>query len=205
MKKQIWLIVFMLFGWGYASSQCNIEILTPTQDTTICEGDSLQLISDGSCTFLMNNTFDNGTIGSGWSSTAANPVFTNPCGPGPGGGAHLWVGTTSSNERTLITNSYDVSSTSCMVKWWMRYGEESMSGDCEDPDEPDEGVHLQYSTNNGTTWTDFPGPDQDPVGTNSFNPPFQGNTTTKGTGGYWEPDGVPPSPPTQSVYYWHEY
>ncbi|MCF8327036.1 MAG: gliding motility-associated C-terminal domain-containing protein, partial [Bacteroidales bacterium] len=36
-------------------------------------------------------------------------------------------------------------------------------------------------------------------------PPFQGNTVTKGSGGYWEPDGVPPSPPSQSVYYWHEY
>ena len=204
MRKQIWLIVFMLLGWGYASGQCNIEILTPTQDTTICEGDSLQLISDGSCTFLMNNTFDNGAIGAGWSQAAANPVFTNPCGQGPAG-AHLWVGTTSSNERTLITHTYDVSSTSCVVKWWMRYGEESLSGDCEDPDEPDEGVHLQYSTNNGTTWTDFPGPDMDPVGVNSFTPPFQGNTVTKGSGGYWEPDGVPPSPPSQSVYYWHEY
>ncbi|MCF8327035.1 MAG: gliding motility-associated C-terminal domain-containing protein [Bacteroidales bacterium] len=205
MLKRITLILIVFVGFVfYAHGQCDIEILKPTKDTTICEGDSLQLVSDGSCTFLMNNTFDNGTIGSGWSSTAANPVFTNPCGQGPGG-AHLWVGTTNSQERTLITNPYDVSSTSCVIKWWMRYGKVSTNGDCEDPDEPDEGVHLQYSTNSGNTWTDFPGPDLDPVGTNATTPPFQGNTTSKGRGGYWEPDGVPPSPPTQTLYYWHEY
>ncbi|MCF8331467.1 MAG: gliding motility-associated C-terminal domain-containing protein [Bacteroidales bacterium] len=198
-------LIFFITGFAFnLNSQCNIDVLLPTSDTTICEGDSVHLNSDGSCTFLMNNSFDNQTIGAGWYSTQANPVFTNPCGPGPNG-AHLWVGTTNSQQRTLVTNNYDVSSTSCMIKWWMRYGEISGPGSCEDPDLPDEGVHLQYSTNNGATWTDFPGPDVDPVGVNSFTPPFTNNTTTVGSGGYWEPVGVPPSPPSQSVYYWHRY
>ncbi|MCF8327420.1 MAG: gliding motility-associated C-terminal domain-containing protein [Bacteroidales bacterium] len=190
----------MAININQSNAQCQVSANAFPQ--VVCAGDAVTLSATGGCGLLMMNTFDNGTIGTGWSSTAANPVFTNPCGPGPSG-AHLWVGTTSSQTRTLVTIDYDVSIGNCSVNWWMRYGEISSSGDCEDPDQPDEGVHLQWSTNNGATWTDFPGPNSDPVGPNSTTPPF--NTTTPGTGGYWEPVGVPPSPPTQSVYYWHEY
>ncbi len=200
--KKILLLAGILFAWSYASSQCSIDILKPTQDTTICEGDSLQLKADGSCTFLMNNSFDNGTIGSGWSSTAANPVFNNPCGPGPNG-YHLWVGTTPSQNRTLVTNSYDVSSTSCVVRWWMRYGRVQGSGDCEDPDAHDEGVHLQYSTNGGATWTNFPGPDVEPVGNFSTTGPF--TTQTPGSGGYWQPYSSQSAQAASELYYWNQY
>ncbi|MFW6019212.1 MAG: PKD domain-containing protein, partial [Bacteroidales bacterium] len=76
----------------------------------------------------------------------------------------------------------------------------------EDPEQPDEGVHLQYSTDGGTTWDDFTGTDQFAVGPNTQTPPF--NTTTPGSGGYWTPpDGGTHGnyPPTETVYYWHEY
>ena len=202
MIKRIWFIAMLAMVWSYANGQCSIDILKPTADTTICEGDSLELISDGSCTFLMNNDFDNQTIGAGWSSTAANPVFTNPCGPGPNG-SHLWVGTTPSQSRTLVTNSYDVSSTSCLVKWWMRYGRVQGSGNCEDPDWQDEGVHLQYSTNNGASWTDFPGPDVEPVGNFSTTGPF--TTTTPGGGGYWQPHSGSSAQYASELYYWNKY
>ncbi|MCF8218533.1 MAG: gliding motility-associated C-terminal domain-containing protein [Bacteroidales bacterium] len=186
-------------------SKAQCEVSANVFPQVICAGNTVTLSATGGCGLLMMNTFDNGTIGTGWSSTAANPVFTNPCGPGPSG-AHLWVGTTPSNIRTLVTIDYDVSIGNCSVNWWMRYGQEKSSGDCEDPDLVDEGVHLQWSTDNGVTWTDFAGPNSSPVGPNTNTPPF--NTTTPGTGGYW----APPSggthgnyPPTQSVYYWHEY
>ncbi|MFO8086836.1 MAG: PKD domain-containing protein [Bacteroidales bacterium] len=194
------MMLFMMLFSQKAKAQC--EVTANAYPQVVCAGDAVTLSASGGCGFLMNNDFNNGTIGVGWSSAAANPVFSNPCGPGPNG-AHLWVGTTASQSRTLVTVDYDVSIGGCDIEWWMRYGRQSGAGNCEDPDYYDEGVHLQWSTNNGATWTDFPGPDQDPVGTNSINPPY--NTTTPGTGGYWEPDGVPPDPPTQSVYYWHEY
>ncbi|MFO8086627.1 MAG: gliding motility-associated C-terminal domain-containing protein [Bacteroidales bacterium] len=200
--KKLLLIPLLILAFHFAKGQCHIDILKPTADTTICEGDSLELNSDGSCTFLMNNSFDNQTIGAGWSSTQANPVFTNPCGPGPNG-AHLWVGTTPSQSRTLVTNAYDVSSTSCVVKWWMRYGRVQGSGNCEDPDWQDEGVHLQYSTNNGATWTDFPGPDVEPVGNFSTTGPF--TTQTPGSGGYWEPYSGQSSQSSSELYYWNKY
>ncbi len=37
----------------------------------------------------------------------------------------------------------------------MRYGIVPGQGDCEDSDYPNEGVHLQYSTNNGGNWSDI--------------------------------------------------
>lgn len=195
------LAAFMCFSI-ITYSQCNIGITLPTKDTTICAGDSVWLKSNGSCTFLMYNNFDNGTIGSGWSSTAANPVFTNPCGPGPNG-LHLWVGTTASQQRTLVTNNYDVSLGGCVIDWHMRYGRVQGSGACEDPDQPNEGVHLQYSTNNGTSWTDFPGPIANPVGPNSTTAPFL--TSIPGTGGYWTPASTQAAQANNSLYYWHEY
>ncbi|MFO8086625.1 MAG: gliding motility-associated C-terminal domain-containing protein [Bacteroidales bacterium] len=200
--KKLLVILFLSFAFYFVKGQCHIDILKPTADTTICEGDSLELNSDGSCTFLMNNSFDNGQIGTGWYSTQANPVFNNPCGPGPNG-AHLWVGTTPSQTRTLVTQSYDVSSTSCMIKWWMRYGRVQGSGPCEDPDASTEGVHLQYSTNNGANWTDFPGPDVEPVGNFSTTGPF--TTQTPGSGGYWQPYSGSSAQSSSELYYWNRY
>jgi len=180
-----------------SNAQCDVTANAFPQ--VMCAGQDVTLSATGGCGILMLNTFDNGTIGQGWSATAANPVFTNPCGPGPSG-AHLWVGTTPSNTRTLVTVDYDVSIGNCTVNWWMRYGKVSGQGDCEDPDEPDEGVHLQWSTNNGGTWNDFTGTNQYPVGPNTTTPPF--NTTTPGSGGYWQPESFPS---TLSVYYWNQY
>ncbi len=202
MYKNALLFLLLMSSYLTGSSQCDITILKPTADTTICAGDSVHLLSDGSCTFLMNNNFDNATIGAGWSSTAANPVFNNPCGPGPNG-YHLWVGTTPSQSRTLVTHSYDVSSTSCVVRWWMRYGRVQGSGDCEDPDAHDEGVHLQYSTNGGATWTNFPGPDVEPVGNFSTTGPF--TTQTPGSGGYWQPYSSQSAQAASELYYWNQY
>ncbi|MFO8053668.1 MAG: gliding motility-associated C-terminal domain-containing protein [Bacteroidales bacterium] len=210
--------IFLVMGFSsFLSAQCHIDILKPTKDTTICQGDSVHLVSDGACTFFMNNDFDDGSIGVGWSSTGANPVFTNPCGTGPDS-VYLWVGTTPSNTRSLETHDYDVSSTNCIIKWYMRYGAQPGSGDCEDPDLSDEGVNLQYSTNGGASWTNFPGLNQYPQGTNNYTnntgaqgDDFMGITTTPGTGGEWEPDGVtsssypPQGSPDDAVYYWHEY
>ncbi|MCF8218551.1 MAG: T9SS type A sorting domain-containing protein [Bacteroidales bacterium] len=199
----LFLIFPALFFFNTTTARAQCDITASASANVVCSGDTVSLSADGVCYDLLAvSTFNNGTIGTGWSSSEANPVFTNPCGPGPNG-AHLWVGTTNSQVRTLVSVDYDVSIGNCTINWWMRYGKVLLQGDCEDPDEPYEGVHLQYSTNNGTTWTDFPGPDKDPVGPNDTVPPF--NTDTAGTGGYWEPDGVPPNPPTQSVYYWHEY
>ncbi len=205
MKKRFLRSILFLIATFFAiadqaNAQCEVKAIAYPQ--VVCAGDAVTLSASGGCGFLMNNDFDNGTIGVGWNSTAANPVFNNPCGAGPAG-AHLWVGTTPSSNRTLITVDYDVSIGGCDIEWYMRYGRVQGSGDCEDPDAQDEGVHLQWSTNNGGTWTDFPGPDQEPVGNLNVNPPYP--TTTPGTGGYWQPYSGQSAQAGSELYYWNLY
>ena len=195
------IIAFFLTAFNTLSeAQCDITAIA--YPMTVCAGDQVILTSSGSCGYLMNNHFNNNSIGSGWSSTAANPVFNNPCGPGPNG-PYLWVGTTASSQRTLTTNNYDVSVGGCTLKWDMRYGRVQGQGPCEDPDAANEGVHMQYSTNNGSTWTDFPGPNIEPSGPNSINGPFF--TSTYGSGGYWQPYSSQTQQNNSSLYYWHTY
>ncbi|PLW95279.1 MAG: hypothetical protein C0592_00485 [Marinilabiliales bacterium] len=42
-----------------------------------------------------------------------------------------------------------------MIEWEMRYAADENTIDCEDPDQPTEGVHLQYSLPPYTVWTDI--------------------------------------------------
>jgi gliding motility-associated-like protein len=170
----------------------------------ICAGDAVSIAAIGGCGYLMKNDFNNQQLGTGWSSTAANPVFTNPCGPGPSG-AHAWVGTTASQQRTLVTIPYDVSIGGCSIEWDMRYGLVPGSGPCEDPDAASEGVHLQYAINapSYTAWTDFPGPNLAPVGPNSTSAPFV--TNTPGSGGYWQPLSSASAQNNSTLYHWHRY
>lgn len=195
---KFFLAIFaILASHSNSTAQCDVTAFVyPIQ---VCAGSSVFLSSVGSCGYLMNVDFNNNQLGVGWSSTAANPVFNNPCGPGPNG-PHAWVGATTSSARSLVTVGYDVSIGGCKLRWFMRYGPNGGTN-CESPDEPGEGVHMQYSTNNGGTWTDFPGPNVDPVGSNTTTPPFI--TTVPGKGGYWTP--VSGNAATGPLYFWHDY
>ncbi len=219
---------------GY--SQCNVTAKALYQgnefiDTVeICSGSIVLLYADANCldtncgAILMKSNFNNHTLGNGWTSTQANPVFDNPCQcPFVGGlpsvscdtnvsgmqgpdSAFAWVGTTNSNERTLVTQSFDFTSSQiqgCKINFWMMYGITANNGKCEDPDAASEGVHLQYSINNGTSWTDFPQPNQNPVGNVSPTPPFI--TIIPGSGGYWLPSSSPTAQLQNTVYFWNMY
>jgi gliding motility-associated-like protein len=193
---------YFIFSQQAKAQSLQLNIVIPNGDTTICAGQQVNLQASALVPFLITD-FNNGSMGTGWSSTQANPVFNNPCGSGPNG-AYLWVGTTSSNNRTLVTNSYNLSSFGgCFIEFYMRYGRVPGSGDCEDPDASDEGVHLQYSTNNGASWTDFPGTGINPVGNLSVTPPF--NTTTPGSGGYWPPLSGSSNQSLSTLYHWNKY
>ncbi len=225
MRKLILFLGIVWYSIG-SYSQCYVNVKAsvgggPMLDTVhICLGETVNLNASGMCTYLMNNTFNNGQLGTGWSSQAANPVFNNPCqcnpavtsctsqnngcpgAPGPNG-AFAWVGTTSSQTRTLETVNYDLSIGGCQVKFWMMYGVCHDNDACEDPDATNEGVHLQYSLNGGGTWTDFPGPDMNPVGNTSFTGPF--TTVLPGSGGYWTPESSNSTQLSTTTYFWNKY
>ena len=198
--KHIFIFLFV-FAISISTVQAQCEIEAKVTPLKICYGDSVKLKSFGGCNFLMNNDFNNQTLGVGWSSMLANPVFNNPCGPGPDA-AYAWVGTTNSNQRTLTTQSYNIAIGGCTIDFWMRYGREQNMGTCEDPDAADEGVHLQYSANGGP-WVDLPGPHLDPQGNNSTTPPF--TTYQDGKGGYWPAVSGVSSQNASSLYFWNHY
>ncbi|MBI5541281.1 MAG: gliding motility-associated C-terminal domain-containing protein [Bacteroidia bacterium] len=168
------IVLFVGFS-NNAFSQCNIIATADNQiaDTVyICEGEHVKLHSWGNCDdYLMDNNFNNGSIGAGW-STNASPMFNNPCVSGPDGSTCLWIGPATNFPRELVTLPFNVT-TSCTICFDMIYSVQGVSSPCEGPDLPTEGVHLQWSNNGGTTWTDIqywsPNGGHDPALTNWHN------------------------------------
>lgn len=149
------VLLYLILGSTYETkAQCVAQITTPTADTSICLGDSVYIRAFATCSYLMNNSFNNGTIGTGWSSNA-NPMYTNPCGPGmPGSGIHCWIGSFTNFPRELTTYPFLLFN-GCNISWQMRYAADENAVDCEDPDLAGEGVHLQYSLPPYSSWNDI--------------------------------------------------
>ncbi len=203
MKKIFYIaltVLFFTFIQLNVKGQCTVTALIDTVSWNtpkhICLGDSVDLNSRGTCGFLMNNNFNNSQLGTGW-QTNITALWSNPCPPTtlPAQGVALWFGT-NIFPRELITVGYDMSLPGCAIDWDMKYGANQNSLNCESPDLPTEGVHLMYSVNNGTTWTQFTGTDQAPAGV--FGTPGYVN----GTGGYWTPTS---NAATGPYYLWHHY
>ena len=168
------------------------------------------------------NGFNNAQLGNGWTNTGS-VMFNNPCQcPFVGGlppyscingnpgqlGPFLnfaWMNGNNFQPSVLTPNIFlnAPNSNQCKIRFWMMYGLTPDQGVCEDPDSPYEGVFLQYSINNGVTWTNFPGPNVYPVGNLSLIPPY--NTLIKGSGGYWEPASFQNLQINNPLYYWNQY
>ncbi len=146
------LLLFLVSGFTKTNAQCNIT--ASGYPLEICAGEPVILSSSGACGYLLNNDYNNGTVGIGWASNA-NPMFNNPCGPGLDGTIHCWIGSATNFPRHLTTDTFDVSVGGCQIHFEMKYGDQQTAQDCEDPDALNEGVHLQYSIDYGNTWTDI--------------------------------------------------
>lgn len=145
-----------------ASAQCTVEAF-PADTITLTCGDQLdiQLSAFGnSGNYAINNDFNSGTPGTGWDQTSA-ATYTNPCVDSPDGSVYLWMGDATPQPRTLTTQSFDLT-TGGTICYEMRYSVQGDAAPCEGPDEPSEGVYLQYSIDNGVNWVtiDF----IDPIG-----------------------------------------
>ena len=144
-------------------SQCNIVLDSAiyngssyfNPDTVnICLGESVSFYATGGCpTYMMANDFNDQTVGTGWNSNAS-PMFNNPCGVGSDGTTYLWIGPASNFPRELVTNAFVVT-TQCQICFDMKYASQANGSPCEGPDEPTEGVHLQYSTSATGPWIDI--------------------------------------------------
>ncbi len=179
-KKLLLSSVFLCAVVNFSSSQCDINVsVNPTE--IVC-GQSATLSAFGSSTgqVILDEDFNTGGFGPGWGSTPGATSFSNPCSPGGVDGTpHAWMDNNTSVPRTLVSASYNLTAATAGVTicFDLLFAEQGDAAPCEGPDEPDEGVYLQYSTNGGATWIDIyyfdPNGGNDPQLTNWNNWCFQ--------------------------------
>jgi len=120
-------------------------------------GDSVQLNVEGLSIGLeiLTEDFNSGGFGNGWSSTPGAVNFSNPCSPlGVDGTPHAWMDNNTDVPRLLQSASYDLSAAAAGVTicFDLLFAEQGDASPCEGPDEPDEGVYLEYSIDGGVNW-----------------------------------------------------
>jgi len=153
---RIIIILISAFTLLYSNtfSQCNVTAYGNggTTQIQICLGDIVTLTATGGCpNYVLNNDFNDGTPGTGWSATN-QAMFNNPCAPhSPDGTIYLWMGSTSTAPRNITTVDFDVSMGGD-IQFEMRYAVQGAASPCEGPDLYNEGIAVQYSTNGGSTW-----------------------------------------------------
>jgi len=159
--KKIFITLFLAaISISYSYSQCTIDIMSNSISVDTLEiwlGDSIDLYADANCDYILYDGFNSGSLGPEWDSISTNPMFTNPCPPiiPPAWGKVCWIGSTSYFPRQLTTISINLGIGTYTLEFDMKYGDQAIHMDCEDPDQPDAGVHLQFSVNGGVIWTDM--------------------------------------------------
>ncbi|MBU0764741.1 MAG: PKD domain-containing protein, partial [Bacteroidetes bacterium] len=152
----------------YCNLDVNCWVSASGSDAVICLGDFVTVWANGSVDVsLLANDFNDGTAGINWSSTTA-ATFNNPCGTGPDA-IYLWMGDVSPAPRNLTSTDFDVTYGGTLA-FFLRYSVQADGTPCEGPDEPDEGVSLQYSINNGSTWVDIAYFNPSTAAIEAFNP-----------------------------------
>jgi gliding motility-associated-like protein len=130
--------------------QC--QLAASASQTTITCGTCVTLSAFGNGTGNVAFTEDfNSGAPVGWQFTQS-ATFSNPCSPGGVDGTpHLWMGDASPNPRDMVTVPLDLS-LGGSICFDMLFAEQGDNSPCEGPDEPQEGVYLQYSIDGGATW-----------------------------------------------------
>ena len=191
----------LLISLGFLISQRSIsqcDVNTAASQMTVTCGQSVSLTAFGSSTgsIILNENFNSGGFGAGWGATPGATSFSNPCSPGGvDGTSHAWMDNNTSVPRTLTSQAYNLTSATAGVSicFDLLFAEQGDAAPCEGPDEPDEGVYLQYSINGGATWIDIfyfdPNGGNDPQLTNWNNYCF----------------AIPPAAITaNTIFRWHQ-
>ncbi len=160
MRNNILLSTAVAFTFIGSSIAQNCDINANATPLTITCGQSTTLSAYGSSngSVVLDEDFNSGGFGAGWGSTPGATSFSNPCSPGGVDGTpHAWMDNNTSVPRTLTSAPYDLSAATAGVTicFDLLFAEQGDAAPCEGPDEPDEGVFLQYSTNGGATWIDI--------------------------------------------------
>jgi len=167
-KLSLLLSALAIFVFDTSYSQCNVSVSASSVDI-LC-GDTLVLSAIGDGVTAFRNNFNCGAVqcpqgdptdpnsNVGMWSNSSTAQFNNPCTPAhPSGSPHIWFNQNSPNPRQLATQGIDLT-TGGQIFFDMRFADPDENGNaspCENPDAADEGVHLQYSINNGATWVEL--------------------------------------------------
>ncbi|OFY08118.1 MAG: hypothetical protein A2W93_03300 [Bacteroidetes bacterium GWF2_43_63] len=124
------------FDW-----QVSCEHVRPQPYSMIFRAELEDSLSNCDCSY----DFNSGQLTPFYSNVSV--MFNNPCGNGWDGSTYLWFGPDSTAPRYLATPSLDISAGNYMIVFDMRFSDHTGNPgtNCEGPDEPDEGIYLQYS------------------------------------------------------------
>lgn len=147
---QILPIIFM-YSWGL-SQTCTVTVTGPTP-AQVCPGGLVTISASGTIIGANQSfNFNNNTLPSGW-STSGTANYGTLCGNSLDNTPYFWA-STATGTPNITTAAFDVCSGGNIV-FDLRYAIQGGSSPCEGPDEQDEGVSIQYSTDGGATWIDI--------------------------------------------------
>jgi gliding motility-associated-like protein len=149
--KPIFPLIFLILLYFNSHTQCSLN-LSASKDSVLC-GEDVILTAFGSMdgNIVFQEDFNGGNP-TGWQFTQSVTIANNTCGvPSPDGTDFMWMGSSATNPRDMTTNGYDLS-LGGNICFDMRYAVQGNASPCEGPDEPDEGVGVRYSVDNGVTW-----------------------------------------------------
>jgi len=137
------------------NAQCVVYANSDQQEIICGECVTLSHAGYGTGNVSFSEDFNSGSP-TGWSFTQ-QASFNNPCSPnGVDGTPHIWMGAQSAVPRSLETLPLNfgpaVAPAGGTICFDMLFATQGDASPCEGPDEPDEGVFLQYSTDGGNTW-----------------------------------------------------
>ena len=148
------LALLCVWQASYAQTPCNVQAFASPVQISCGQQVTLSAFGNGSGNVAFQENFNSGSP-VGWQFTQNVTIANNTCGQAsPDGSNFMWMGDASVNPRDMTTVGFDLTlgGTICFD---MRYSEQGDASPCEGPDEPTEGVFLQYSINGGTNWTNI--------------------------------------------------
>ncbi|MEO9531157.1 MAG: gliding motility-associated C-terminal domain-containing protein [Crocinitomicaceae bacterium] len=152
--KKLYFLIFVLTS-HCSLAQCEINTSASVMELYCGQCTSLSAFGSSTGQVVLDEDFNTGGFGNGWDSTPGAVNFSNPCSPGGVDGTpHAWMDDNTSVPRTLESEPYDLSGATAGVTicFDLLFAAQGDAAPCEGPDEPDEGVFLEYSTDGGMTW-----------------------------------------------------
>lgn len=155
------IFIILTIGWLLVDcndplfAQCNVTANSTYTEITCGECVTLSHVGSTTGNISFFEDFNSGQP-TGWAFTQ-QASFNNPCSAnGVDGTTHLWMGDQSGVPRSLETLSLNfgpaIAPAGGTICFDMLFAEQGDNSPCEGPDEPDEGVYLQYSTDGGANW-----------------------------------------------------